>query len=82
MIKLRKYEPNPIFNSQILNRTNNIFELVTVDPVTERIDVQNEDLLLHDDGSEPEKSLRLKGKPKKTLRSGNPFGRIRKYLIY
>ncbi|KAH8385078.1 hypothetical protein KR200_003025 [Drosophila serrata] len=45
----------------ILNRTNNIFELVTVDPVTERIDVQNEDLLLHDDGSEPEKSLRLKG---------------------
>ncbi|KAH8280031.1 hypothetical protein KR018_001611 [Drosophila ironensis] len=45
----------------ILNRTNNIFELVTVDPVTERLDVQNEDLLLHDDGSEPEKSLRLKG---------------------
>ncbi|EDV91343.1 soluble guanylate cyclase 88E [Drosophila grimshawi] len=45
----------------ILNRTNNIFELVTVDPVTERIDAQNEDLLLHDDGSEPEKSLRLKG---------------------
>lgn len=47
---------------QILNRTNNIFELVTVDPVTERLDAQNEDLLLHDDGSEPEKSLRLKGK--------------------
>ncbi|KAH8420716.1 hypothetical protein KR222_003104 [Zaprionus bogoriensis] len=45
----------------ILNRTNNIFELVTVDPVTERLDAQNEDLLLHDDGSEPEKSLRLKG---------------------
>ncbi|XP_030376357.1 soluble guanylate cyclase 88E [Scaptodrosophila lebanonensis] len=45
----------------ILNRTNNIFELVTVDPVTDRIDAQNEDLLLHDDGSEPEKSLRLKG---------------------
>ncbi|XP_022209089.2 soluble guanylate cyclase 88E isoform X2 [Drosophila obscura] len=45
----------------ILNRTNNIFELVTVDPVTERMDVQNDDLLLHDDGSEPEKSLRLKG---------------------
>ncbi|XP_050744706.1 soluble guanylate cyclase 88E [Drosophila biarmipes] len=45
----------------ILNRTNNIFELVTVDPVTERFDVQNEDLLTHEDGSEPEKSLRLKG---------------------
>ncbi|SPP83539.1 soluble guanylate cyclase 88E [Drosophila guanche] len=45
----------------ILNRTNNIFELVTVDPVTERMDAQNDDLLLHDDGSEPEKSLRLKG---------------------
>ncbi|KAH8342175.1 hypothetical protein KR074_008673 [Drosophila pseudoananassae] len=45
----------------ILNRTNNIFELVTVDPVTERLDAQSEDLLLHDDGSEPEKSLRLKG---------------------
>ncbi|KAL7728602.1 hypothetical protein ACLKA6_012598 [Drosophila palustris] len=45
----------------ILNRTNNIFELVTVDPVTERLDAQNEDLMLHDDGSEPEKSLRLKG---------------------
>ncbi|XP_068158073.1 soluble guanylate cyclase 88E [Drosophila tropicalis] len=45
----------------ILNRTNNIFELVTVDPVSERLDAQNEDLLLHDDGSEPEKSLRLKG---------------------
>ncbi|KAI8045755.1 hypothetical protein M5D96_001942 [Drosophila gunungcola] len=45
----------------ILNRTNNIFELVTVDPVTERFDSQNEDLLQHEDGSEPEKSLRLKG---------------------
>uniref|UniRef100_A0A6P4FNV4 guanylate cyclase n=1 Tax=Drosophila rhopaloa TaxID=1041015 RepID=A0A6P4FNV4_DRORH len=45
----------------ILNRTNNIFELVTVDPVTERFDAQNEDLLQHEDGSEPEKSLRLKG---------------------
>jgi len=32
-----------------------------VDPVTERFDVQNEDLLTHEDGSEPEKSLRLKG---------------------
>ncbi|XP_034486759.1 soluble guanylate cyclase 88E isoform X2 [Drosophila innubila] len=45
----------------ILNRTNNIFELVTVDPVTERLDAENGDLMLHDDGSEPEKSLRLKG---------------------
>lgn len=52
---------------QILNRTNNIFELVTVDPVTERLDAQNEDLLLHDDGSEPEKSLRLKGKVRKHI---------------
>ncbi|XP_073819634.1 guanylyl cyclase at 88E [Musca autumnalis] len=46
----------------ILNRTNNIFELVTVEPVTDRPDNQkSSELLLHEDGSEPEKSLRLKG---------------------
>ncbi|XP_053969347.1 soluble guanylate cyclase 88E [Anastrepha ludens] len=46
----------------ILNRTNNIFELVTVEPVTDRVDIQpSTELLLHDDGSEPEKTLRLKG---------------------
>lgn len=47
---------------QILNRTNNIFELVTVEPVPERADVyKNNELVLYDDGTEPEKSLRLKG---------------------
>ncbi|XP_061398038.1 soluble guanylate cyclase 88E [Musca vetustissima] len=46
----------------ILNRTNNIFELVTVEPVTDRPENQkSNEMLLHDDGSEPEKSLRLKG---------------------
>ncbi|XP_037956727.1 soluble guanylate cyclase 88E [Teleopsis dalmanni] len=46
----------------ILNRTNNIFELVTVEPVVERLDVPDDNEHLgHEDGSEPEKSLRLKG---------------------
>ncbi|XP_037823993.1 soluble guanylate cyclase 88E isoform X1 [Lucilia sericata] len=46
----------------ILNRTNNIFELVTVEPVTDRDEEQkSNELMLHDDGSESEKSLRLKG---------------------
>ncbi|XP_058979317.1 soluble guanylate cyclase 88E [Musca domestica] len=46
----------------ILNRTNNIFELVTVEPVTDRPENQkSNEMLLHEDGSEPEKSLRLKG---------------------
>ncbi|XP_067636495.1 soluble guanylate cyclase 88E [Eurosta solidaginis] len=46
----------------ILNRTNNIFELVTVEPVTDRVDLEpTTELLLHDDGSESEKTLRLKG---------------------
>lgn len=45
-----------------MNRTNNIFELVTVEPVTDRVeDQKSNDLMLHDDGSEAEKSLRLKG---------------------
>ncbi|KAL9888609.1 guanylyl cyclase at 88E isoform 1-T5 [Glossina fuscipes fuscipes] len=46
----------------ILNRTNNIFELVTVEPVADRIDGdKTNEILLHDDGTEPERSLRLKG---------------------
>ncbi|XP_013112475.2 soluble guanylate cyclase 88E isoform X1 [Stomoxys calcitrans] len=46
----------------ILNRTNNIFELVTVDPVTDRQESQKTgEVVVHEDGSEPEKSLRLKG---------------------
>ncbi|XP_055906723.1 soluble guanylate cyclase 88E isoform X2 [Eupeodes corollae] len=46
----------------ILNRTNNIFELVTVEPVPERVDVQKKkELLFNDDGSDLEKTLRLKG---------------------
>lgn len=50
------------FSAQILNRTNNIFELVTVEPVTERDNEQkSNEVMLHEDGSESEKSLRLKG---------------------
>ncbi|KAM7361258.1 guanylyl cyclase at 88E [Cochliomyia hominivorax] len=46
----------------ILNRTNNIFELVTVEPVTDREDEHKaNEVMLRDDGSESEKSLRLKG---------------------
>ncbi|XP_055849735.1 soluble guanylate cyclase 88E [Episyrphus balteatus] len=46
----------------ILNRTNNIFELVTVEPVPERVDAQKKkELLFNDDGSDLEKTLRLKG---------------------
>uniref|UniRef100_A0A1A9W1K2 guanylate cyclase n=1 Tax=Glossina brevipalpis TaxID=37001 RepID=A0A1A9W1K2_9MUSC len=46
----------------ILNRTNNIFELVTVEPVADRMDGdKTNEILLHDDGTEPERSLRLKG---------------------
>lgn len=48
---------------QILNRTNNIFELVTVESVTDRQNGQNEkqELSLLDDDLEYEKHLRLKG---------------------
>lgn len=50
---------------QILNRTNNIFELVTVEPVlNERpADRKRTELLLSDqtEGSSEEKNLRLKG---------------------
>lgn len=50
------------FLLQILNRTNNIFELVTVEAVPERLGVQKKNEILNDDGMEPEKTLRLKGK--------------------
>ncbi|KAL5273594.1 hypothetical protein ACFFRR_000382 [Megaselia abdita] len=45
----------------ILNRTNNIFELVTVEAVPERLGLQKKNEILNDDGTEPEKLLRLKG---------------------
>ncbi|XP_055377567.1 soluble guanylate cyclase 88E [Condylostylus longicornis] len=46
----------------ILNRTNNIFELVTVESVPERFDFsKKKELILNEDGTEPEKTLRLKG---------------------
>lgn len=47
---------------QILNRTNNIFELVTVEAVPEHNDSQNKlELLIMDSEGDEEKTLRLKG---------------------
>ena len=50
---------------QILNRTNNIFELVTVEPVlTERPSDRKKDIVLlsdESDGLPDDKKLRLKG---------------------
>jgi guanylate cyclase len=50
---------------QILNRTNNIFELVTVEPVlTERPSDRKRDIVLlsdESDGLPDDKNLRLKG---------------------
>lgn len=50
---------------QILNRTNNIFELVTVEPVlTERPSDRKKDVVLlsdESDGLPDDKNLRLKG---------------------
>lgn len=49
-----------------MNRTNNIFELVTVDPVPERFDdLKTKELILSNndniENNEDEKNLRLKG---------------------
>jgi guanylate cyclase len=53
------------FFLQILNRTNNIFELVTVEPVlTERPSDRKRDIVLlsdESDGLPDDKKLRLKG---------------------
>lgn len=53
-------------HAQILNRTNNIFELVTVEPVPERLENHNRDILGVDlnlsDLDEHNRNLRLKGK--------------------
>ena len=61
----RRFEQNIEFNLQILNRTNNIFELVTVEPVlTERPSDRSRDaMILSDEDSElpDDKKLRLKG---------------------
>jgi guanylate cyclase len=50
-------------NTQILNRTNNIFELVTVKPVKAVDQRQTEQLMLKDKDNEDdsERKLRLKG---------------------
>lgn len=57
---------NKHINLQILNRTNNIFELVTVEPVHERSDGnghRSSELLSDTDTiAEEDKNLRLKGK--------------------
>ena len=47
---------------QILNRTNNIFELVTVEPVPEQFnDPKTKELLLAETDGDEERNLRLKG---------------------
>lgn len=46
---------------QILNRTNNIFELVTVEPVPDRLETHNKDILGSDIESDENRNLRLKG---------------------
>lgn len=52
-----------VFHTQILNRTNNIFELVTVNAVMHIDSSQNDHLRLKENESEDEneKKLRLKG---------------------
>lgn len=48
--------------TQILNRTNNIFELVTVEPVPDQTNGPNKlELLIVDNDGDEEKTLRLKG---------------------
>lgn len=47
---------------QILNRTNNIFELVTVEPIPDRLEKENKDIMLLESDNEEDKMLRLKGK--------------------
>lgn len=47
---------------QILNRTNNIFELVTVDQLPENNESQGKlDLLISETDGDEDKNLRLKG---------------------
>lgn len=56
--------PYGLLSLQILNRTNNIFELVTVEPIlTERpSDRQRNEILLSDElDSVDDRTLRLKG---------------------
>ena len=61
---------NKHINLQILNRTNNIFELVTVEPVHDRADGggghRSSELLSDTDTiAEEDKNLRLKGKTRR-----------------
>lgn len=49
---------------QILNRTNNIFELVTVEPVPDRLETHNKDILGSDIEGDDNRNLRLKGRKK------------------
>lgn len=46
---------------QILNRTNNIFELVTVEAVPDRLEVHNRDILGSEIEGDDHRNLRLKG---------------------
>lgn len=51
--------------TQILNRTNNIFELVTVEAIPDRLETHNRDILGSDiDSDDQNRTLRLKGKRK------------------
>lgn len=47
---------------QILNRTNNIFELVTVEPIPDRLETHNKDILGIENDGDDNRNLRLKGK--------------------
>lgn len=46
---------------QILNRTNNIFELVTVEPVPDRLEAKSKEIMTLETETEDDKNLRLKG---------------------
>lgn len=46
---------------QILNRTNNIFELVTVEAVPDRLEPHNKDILGSEIEGDDHRNLRLKG---------------------
>lgn len=60
---------------QILNRTNNIFELVTVEPILNDKPSERQELILSDeiDSYYEEKNLRLKGKQINLLKTKSGY---------
>lgn len=59
IVKIGLFDVNMLM--QILNRTNNIFELVTVEPVPDRLENHNKDILGCDIEGDENRNLRLKG---------------------